>query len=225
MKKPFKNKRSFLAFFFLFSLISFNFAKADVTPYYINSLKRYGAGFSEVKSPLVMRQEPKNDAKILETLNFDYKNQAFCQINKNRCEIDDIFAGYSTGKKLAFLTTIDTSDNWNLVCFNQVQSPVCGWVENEKNKFYTTGEFFEHFGKKYGVYLFKDLKKSDKILYSAPFKETNSTGSLEMPKFISPWLIRGNWILVKAQEYNNQFKTGYLNFRGADGKLKIFVNL
>jgi len=200
-----------------------NLASADVMPYYINSLRRYGAGFCEVQSPLVMRQEPKKEGKILETLNFDYNDRASCLINKTKCEIDDIFAAYSTNKKIAFLTTVDTSEDWNLVCFNQSEHPVCGWVENDKNKFYTTGEFFDKFGKKYGVYLFKDLQKKDKILYSAPFTTTNATASLQMPKHITPWLIRGNWMLIKAQDYDNAFKTGYINYRGDNGKLKLFV--
>ena len=83
-------------------------------------------------------------------------------------------------------------------------------------------EFFEQFGKKYGIYLFKDLKKPDKILYAAPLKETNSLGSIEMPRFISPWLIRGNWMLVKVKDFKDS-KTGWIQFRGSDGKLRLFV--
>ena len=37
--------------------------------------------------------------------------------------------------------------------------------EEEKNHYYTIAEFFEKFGKKYSVYLFKDLQKKDKVLY------------------------------------------------------------
>lgn len=196
---------------------------ADVAPYYINSLRRYGIGFTKVQSPLVMRLEPKNDAKVLETLTFDYNNSAACEINKTKCEFDDIFAQYSTSKKLAFLTTIDATEGWNMVCFNQAMNPVCGWVEEEKNKYYNLSEFFDEFGKKYGVYLFKDLKKTDKILYAAPLQETNATGSIEMPRHISPWLIRGNWMLVKVNDFNNQSKTGWIRFRGNDNKLRLFV--
>ena len=198
-------------------------AYADVMPYYINSLRRYGVGFTNVFSPLVMRREPKTDGEILETLNFDYKGNATCSINKEKCDIDEIFAVYSESKKTAFMTTIDSTDGWNMVCFNQNQMPVCGWVEENPNKYYTTGEFFTIFGKKYGVFLFKDLQKNDKILYGAPLRQTNAIGSFEMPRMITPWLVRGNWLLVKVYDFNNQQKTGWINFRGDDGKLKLFV--
>ena len=215
-------KKIILSFFIFFNV--YLVAQADVMPYYVNSLRRGGIGYTKVQSPLVMRREPKIDGEILETLNFNYKiEETTCEKNKERCFIDEVFSSYSKSKKLAFMTTLDSIDGWNLVCFNQNEMPVCGWVEEEKNKFYTLAEFFDTFGKKYGIYLFKDLQKADKILYAAPIKQTNSTGSLEMPKSITPWLIRGNWILVKAIDFQGQAKTGWLNFRGSDGKLKVFV--
>jgi len=215
-------KKIFISLFIFLNL--YLVAVADVMPYYINSLRRYGIGYTQVTSPLVMRREPKLDAEILETLNFNYKiEETTCEKNKERCDINEVFASYSKSKKIAFMTTLDSVDGWNLVCFNQSEMPVCGWVEEEKNKYYTIAEFFEIFGRKYGVYLFKDLQKIDKVLYAAPVKQTNSTGSLEMPKIINPWLIRGNWMLVKAMDFQSKAKTGWLNYRGNDGKLRLFV--
>ena len=224
--------KKLILLFLIFLNIS---AYADVMPYYSNSLRRYGIGYTRVQSPVILRREAKEDGEILEKLNFDYKGNTLCEINKDRCPIEEIFAAYSESKKIALLTTLDETESentekeeqtkkWSLVCFNQAQSPICGWVEEkENNKFYNWSEFFEFFGRKHGLYLFKDLKKPVKILYSAPMKQTNSVGSVEMPRAITPWLIRGNWILVKIHDFNNQFKTGWINFRGDDGKLKLFV--
>ncbi len=214
--------KKLLIIFFIF----FNFllqANAEVLPYYINSLRRYGIGFTSVKSPLVLRRTPDQSGEILETLNFDFNKNASCLVNKNRCELDEIFAAYSENRKIALLTTLDETENWSLVCFNQGQNPICGWASEKENKFYNWSDFFNIFGKKYGLYLFKDLQKKDKILYSAPLKQTNSTGSIELPKAIFPWLVRGNWVLVKVHDFNNQMKTGWFNFRGDDGKLRLFV--
>lgn len=214
-------KKNIALFFIIFFLAQI--ALADVAPYYINSLRRYGYGYTQVHSPLVMRQTPSNEGNILETLNFDFNNNTSCINNKQRCSVDEVFSAYSTSKKLAFLTAIDETNSWSLVCFNQSQSPVCGWVDN-KNKTYTWNEFINFYGKKYGLYLYKDLQKADKILYSAPTKQSNSTGSIEMPKLITPWLVRGNWILVKVDDFASKQKTGWLNFRSENGKLKGFVN-
>lgn len=214
-------KKILILFFIFFSISLETFA--EVMPYYINSLRRYGIGYTSIKSPLVLRREASDEGEILETLNFDYNKNVSCLVNKNRCNIDEIFAAYSENRKIALLTTLDETEGWSLVCFNQAQSPICGWVEEKENKFYNWSDFFGVFGKKYGLYLFKDLQKNDKILYAAPMKQTNTTGSLEMPRAITPWLVRGNWVLIKVHDFNNQFKTGWFNFRGDNGKLKLFV--
>lgn len=214
-------KKIFLTLFIFFSLVSI--VSAEVLPYYVNSLRRYGIGFTAVQSPVVLRQTPSEEAKTLETLNFDYNQNASCLVNKERCEIDEVFSVYSEDKKIALLTTLDETQDWSLVCFNQAINPICGWVDEKTNKYYNWSDFFNILGKKYGLYLFKDLKKADKILYSGPMKQTNATGSLEMPKSIHPWLVRGNWVLVKAIDFDKTHKTGWFNFRGEDNKLKMFV--
>ncbi len=210
-----------LTIFIFLNLLSI--AKADVIPYYINSLKRYGIGYTSVSSPLVMRRTPDSNGEILETLEFDFKGNVACQKNTDRCDINEIFSAYSESKNIALLTTLDETQDWNMVCFNQINSPVCGWVETSKNRYYGWAEFFNIYGKKYGIYLFKDLQKKDKLLYASPIKETNTTGSIELAKSVIPWLVRGNWILVKVIDFDNQAKTGWINFRGDDNKLKLFV--
>ena len=64
-------KKIAISFFVIFNFCNVTFA--DVMPYYINSLKRYGIGYTQVQSPLVMKREAKEDGEILEILNFNYK--------------------------------------------------------------------------------------------------------------------------------------------------------
>ena len=119
----------------LASILACNIVFADVLPYYINSLRRYGIGYTSVTSPTVMRQTPSENGKILESLNFDYTTgETSCIENKTRCTQDEVFAAFSQSKKIALLTTLDETEGWSLVCFNQSQNPVCGWVkEDAKN--------------------------------------------------------------------------------------------
>ena len=220
-----KNNSDKKLLIFLFIILTFTqVAFADVMPYYVNSLRRYGIGYTNVSSPLVLRNKPSDDAEIVETVNFDFKTEeTTCLINKAKCSTEDVFAAFSPKNKIALLTTLDESEHWSFVCFNQYDYPVCGWAKDDTNKFYNWTDFFNVYGKKYGLYLFKDLQKSDKILYAAPVKQTNTTGSIELPRIITPWLVSGNWLLVKVYDFNNQTKTGWINFRDNYGKLKLFV--
>ena len=209
----------------LIVLSSIQVVFAEVMPYYVNSLRRYGIGYTMVSSPLVLRNAPSLEGQIIETLNFDFKTEeASCLVNKQRCDIEEVFSAFSPKNKVALLTTLDESEDWSFVCFNQSERPICGWVkEDNNNKFYGWKDFFGILGKKYGLYLFKDIQKGDRILYGAPVKQTNTTGSIELPRIISPWLISGNWVLVKVYDFNNQIKTGWFNYRDNYGKLKLFV--
>lgn len=203
-------------------ILLISYANADILPRYVNSIRNYGIGFTKVQSPLVIKNAPQKDASNLEIITFDYKNNVSCAINKNDCSLEKIFSIYSTEKKVAFMTTTDETLGYNLICYND-NKPLCGWVENNNNIFYNWNMFFNVLGRKQGLYAFNDITKNDKIIYASPDKNSNSIGSLEMPKYISPWLVQGNWILVKIYEYDSKIKTGWLNFRGEDGKLRLFV--
>ncbi len=210
--------------FFIFVLVFFiSAAQADIRPRYIDSVINWGIGFTSVQSPIVFKKEPDNNSKTLETVHFDYKNNIMCEQNKNNCEIEKIFTVYSTEKRMALLSTLDETEGYSYVCYNQT-NPLCGWVENKNNIFYNWSSFIGVLGKKYGLYPLKNISKNDKILYASSDRNTNSLGSLDMPKYITPWLVQGNWVLVKVNDFNSKTKTGWLNFRGDDGKLRLFVN-
>ena len=68
-------------------------ANADVMPYYVNSLRRYGIGYTEVKSPLVMKRDIKEDSETLEVLSFNFKEEI------TTCEIT--FSSANTGNTVA----------------------------------------------------------------------------------------------------------------------------
>ncbi len=210
-------------FFILIALILIvQRAQADIIPHYINSIRHFGIGFTRVKSPLIIKEEPSGSSKMLETVSFDYNNNVRCKVNKNNCDLEKIFSVYSNQRKLAFLTTLDETEGFVYVCYND-EKPLCGWVDDKNNTFYNWNSFFNVLGKKYGLYAFKDISDNDKLIFASPDRASNSLGSLEFPKYISPWLVQGNWVLAKIYDFNSKIKTGWLNFRGDDGKLRLFV--
>ena len=128
----------------LFIIVSLaQIALAEVMPYYINSLRRYGIGFTSAVSPLVLRKLPNDNADIIETINFDVKTQeTSCLINNTNCSTEQVFSAFSPKNKIALLTALDESENWSFVCFNQNERPTCGWAKEDANKFYNWTDFF-----------------------------------------------------------------------------------
>ena len=202
-------------------LMLFLSAIADVIPYYFSSIKNSPMGFVFVKSPVIMRNLPQKEANVVEMVNFDFQNNVSCFKN-NECKIEEVFTTYLSDKKTAIMTAVDESQGYSLVCFNQ-KNGFCGWVSEEENKFYTLNEFINIYGKKNGLYILKDLSKSEKVLYASNSIQTNSTGEIKLAHSIIPWLIRGNWILVKVVDLGYEKKTGWFNYRDENGKLKLFV--
>ena len=198
-------------------------AFCNVVPYYFSSLKVSPVGFTFVKSPLNMRNIPDRNAPVVEVVSFDFDDNISC-FRDEGCKVSEVFSVYVKEKKVAVMSAVDKTDEWNFVCFNKSKNKTCGWVEDKDNKFYGLMDFYNIFGRKYGLYILHDLSKADRTIYSSPTKNTNSTGELMLPKSITPWLVQGNWILVKVLDFDNDKKTGWFNFRDESGRLKLFVN-
>ena len=76
------------------------------------------------------------------------------------------------------------------------------------------------FGKKHGLYLLDD---SNKNLYSKAEDGAQVVDSFKYAKYIEPWFVNGNFLMVKIIDYDNKQKTGYIRWRTDDGKLLVFV--
>ena len=81
------------------------------------------------------------------------------------------------------------------------------------------------YGKKHGIYVFKDVKKDQRVLYAASYEGAQIVDSFEMAKFITPWFVSGNCVMVKLIHWDNTQKTGFLRWRDLNGKLWLFVDL
>ncbi len=139
----------------------------------------------------------------------------------------DIFILYSPKENMVFLSVEDEDDDWINVCFDQ-KNLKFGWVKKENGKhgakFYSYKDLFFEFGKKHGIYTFRNLPADFKTLHSSPSIESNVVDEFDYPKFITPWLIQGNWMLVKVVTMDNETKTGWFHWRSDNGRLYGFIN-
>jgi len=214
-------KKIFLVIIFLFLFVPKS--HADVTPYYLGSVKYWGIGISSAGQNIKIYQEPSINSKLLEELNWDEKGNLICKFDKFNCRSEEYFISFAPSTKTALFATDDEIEGWIKICFNQKRQ-LFGWIQkDEEAKYYTWNDFFITFGKKYGMYLFKDVPKNNKRLYAAPTHESECVDSFYLSNKITPWLIRGNWALVKVDHFDGQVKTGWLQYRNTDGNLLGFT--
>ena len=206
----------------LFFAIFLFFQNVACAHYYLPSTsisqKHWGIGVAQVPKNVVVYREPNSFSdKVMEI----EAQQDKISCNQNECK-DNPFVAFYPNRKYAFLIAEDEQNGWVQVCYNQA-SKSFGWVKlDDDTIFYTWAKFLNLYGRKHGLYLFKDVKKKDKILYAQPFSRSQSVDKFEYPKYISPWYVSGNFVMVKLLDYDNVQKTGWLRWRTDDGELLLF---
>ena len=89
-------------------------------------------------------------------------------------------------------------------------------------------DFYLANGRKNGVYLFKDVPPDERKLYAQPFEKAEdkkTVANYDHAYKIKLEIIKGNWMLVRVLDLNNDEKIGYLRWRTNEGKLLLFPNL
>ncbi len=214
-------KRLFLILFSIFFLTQAGFA--NVMPRYTTSINHWGMGILRVSNLTKIYEQQDENSDIIQKIYWD-NGKNFKALDSTRPE--DIFIAYLPASNYAFLSVEDENEKWVLVCYNQ-KTGQTGWVKkaDTSNEFYTWADFINICGRKNGIYVFKDIKEEDRVLYSTPQEDGQIVDNWKIAKHISPWYINGNWVMVKITDYDNTQKTGYLKWRTNEGRLLIFVDL
>lgn len=210
------------------TLADFTPSYANFLPSYTNSIQHFGMGAARVTNFVEIYEKPDLTANVVQRL---YWNNIGNFTSSNKTEASkpsEIFLLYSPQENQVFLSAEDENEEWLKVCYDQRKLKF-GWVkkENGKNgaKFYSYRDLFFEYGKKYGLYTFKNLPETGKLLHSSPNENSSIVDEFDYPKHISPWLIQGNWMLVKVVTMDNKTKTGWFRWRSVDGTLYGFVNV
>ncbi|MCD7740114.1 MAG: hypothetical protein LUH11_02050, partial [Candidatus Gastranaerophilales bacterium] len=166
---------------------------------------------------------PYNDAKILREVNYENIKKSAIVNSIDMRKVS--YIEYVPSNNVALLTVdLNPGNNWYNVFLNQ-ETGETGWVYNDdKNAFLTYKGLFYKYGKKYGVRIFNDLPKEEKVLYAQESIDSQVLEQLSYPKYISFTVIRGNWLLATVNDMTKQAKVGWFNWRNDDGTLKMFPN-
>ncbi|MBE7706808.1 MAG: hypothetical protein E7Z91_06170 [Cyanobacteria bacterium SIG30] len=209
-------------FLIILSLIIFSSlsAKADYIPISINSIQHYGIGVMRLNRIVNIYKDKDENSEIIQKIYWDNAQNFNNKLKKSE---EKTFVAFFPKNDFAFLSVEDEQEDWYLVCFDQ-ENKSFGWVkQGESAKFYTWQDFIMKFGQKKGIYYFEEIK--DKFLYAKPDENSQIVDEWKYAKFIQPWYINGNWMIVKVLDYDNNQKTGYMRWRTDDGKLLIFAKL
>ena len=190
---------------------------ADVMPFYVNSIPKDAIGMYQTGENITIYSEPEANSKAIKNVEFSYKPETMP---------DGMFAVLLNEKKLGFLYVSDIGDDgWVEVIYDR-HTGARGWVLTEdKFQFLPWLSFYNMYGRKYGLRLFKDTPDKIEVLRAKSEETSQNVDKLNYVKQIKLTAIRGNWALVSVFDIDKTPKTGFLRWRSDDGVIYAFPNI
>ena len=190
---------------------------ADTMPYYINNMPKNAIGLYQVGETLTIFSHPDTNSDVVKTFAFTYDPDTMQEEN---------FALLINNKKLGMMYVTDIGDdNWVEVIYDK-KTGAKGWVQSEdKFQFLPWINFYNMYGRKYGLRLLKDAPDDIKVLHSKCEELSQNVGKMNYVKQIRLTAIRGNWALVSVVDVDKTPKTGYIKWRETNGTIYVFPNI
>ena len=190
---------------------------ADVMPFYVNSIPKDAIGMYQTGDNITIYSEPEANSKAIKSFNFSYKAETMP---------DGIFALLLNEKKLGFLYVSDIGDDgWVEVIYDKFTG-ARGWVLTEDRfQFLPWLSFYNMYGRKYGLRLFKDTPDEIEVLRSKSEETSQNVAKLNYVKQIKLTAVRGNWALVSVFDIDKTPKTGYMRWRSDECVIYAFPNI
>lgn len=187
---------------------------ADTMPFYTNTLPKTAIGLYQTDKDMVLRTLPDENSPIIKQYNFNYKPEDM-PVN--------MFAILLNEKELGFLYVTDVDeDGWVEVVYDK-QMGAKGWVQTQdKMQFLPWINFYNLYGRKYGLALMKDVPKDVYTLRSQCEDNSQALSKLNYVKSVKLVKISGNWALVTVVDLDKTPKSGWLKWRNGDGTIYAF---
>ena len=192
-------------------------ALADTMPFYMNSIPQGVYGLYQTDKTLVLRTAPREDSPVIKDYELSYIQETMP---------DNMFAVLLNEKQLGFLYVVDIDDDgWVKVIYDK-QTKAEGWVKTtDRLQFLPWINFYNLYGRKYGLRILKDAPEEIRELYSKAEELSQPLSKLNYVKQIKLTAIRGNWALVSVYDLDKIPKMGYLRWRGNNGEIYAFPNI
>jgi len=206
-------RKILIVFAMLFMLPVF----ADTLPYYTNAIPKEAIGVYQTSDKLTIYSSPEANSRILKEFEFSYNPESMP---------DGLFAVLLNERKLGLLYVTDIGDdNWVEVIYDK-RTGAKGWVTAEdKFQFLPWINFYNTYGRKYGLRLLKDIPESVSILHSKSEDLAQNVAKLNYVKQIKLTKLSGNWALVSAFDIDRTPKAGFMRWRSNDGVIYAFPNI
>ena len=211
-------KKLLVLFAFIVLLLPIS-ARADILPNSLNPIDSVALGMYQVPKHVVIYEKPDLNSKVVFEADWNFEN--FKSVSGNE---DTFFGVFIKEKELGFIEVIDFTDDWIKVLYDKKDKKT-GWIKSEDIRFLTWRNFYNLYGRKYGLYMMGDIPDTVKELRTDTDNNSQSAGKIIKPFKINLVKLKGNWVLVRAWDVGNTIKIGYLRWRSDEGKIYFFPKI
>ena len=205
-------KKIFLSLILGFILATGNVFAKDIIPTSPVLVNVHTVGLYQVGNDITIYKFPDESSPVL--YNIRWMGNEFSGQNLTP---EKFFSVFLTKKELALVNVVDIADGWVEIVYNNSTGET-GWIrEDDPYKFMTWINFYNTYGKKYGLNLLKGAPALCKDLKASPEDLAKTISTINVPKQIHLNVIRGNWALVSVMDMDKTPKTGYVRWRSDDG--------
>lgn len=204
----------------LFLSIATSAFALDVVPNTVSLNYTNTFGIYQVDHAIAIYDKPDEKATIKQKIVWTSEN-----VIPKSLSLADLFVVYIQKKDLALMAVTDETDDWVEVIYNN-RTGEKGWIKkDDPYKFNTWVNFYNMYGKKYGLVILNGAPETVYSMYGTPEEKQKVISTINRPELINLNIIRGNWMLVTVLDSDQTPKTGYVRWRSDDGVKYLFPNL
>lgn len=192
----------------------------DIIPVRPNVTQTTTIGMYQVGDDVKIYKEPNEDSQILYRVRWN--NDEFFP---SEIGFDNFFTVFLPKKNLALVSVTDFNDDWVEIIYNNSTGQT-GWIKkDDPYKFMTWINFYNTYGKKYGLVLLKSAPEACKDIKAQTEDLAKTISTMNYPQKINLNVIRGNWALVSVFDLDKTPKTGYVRWRSDNGVRYFFPDI
>ncbi|MBD5401678.1 hypothetical protein HDR58_02595 [bacterium] len=208
--------KKLLIFFAFVSILLFGIGQTayskDIIPVRPNVVTTRTVGLYQVGNDVKIYKEPDENSQILYRVRWNAD-----EFFPDCIGAEKFFVVLLPKKELALIHVVDVTEDWVEIIYNNSTGET-GWIKkDDPYKFMTWINFYNSYGKKYGLRLLKSSPEKCKDMKAAPEDLSKTISTMNMPQKINLNVIRGNWALVSVMDLDKTPKTGYIRWRSDDG--------
>jgi hypothetical protein len=205
-------------------MLGFNFGEnaiaKDVIPVRPDIATPSAVGLYQVGDDVVIYKEPDENSQILYRVRWT-SDEFFPE----EIGFDKFFEVFLPKKNLALVRVNDFLDDWVEIIYDKPNNKT-GWIKSDDPyKFMTWINFYNTYGKKYGLTMLKSAPEQCKEIKASTDDNSKTISTINQPQQINLNVIRGNWALVSVLDLDKAPKTGYIRWRSDDGVRYFFPSI